>query len=244
MSGIDKLKMMYGNLYEENINGNIVLYRKHEKYKDKFSYPTELYKNVDEIAAWTCANDDELEIVYISAKLKRIGEGAFYNCKNLKEIIIFGDCYDKNEINEIHSNNFNDCDENGYKHCDNLAKFKERFNGEIGKHAFENCFDDSILIKNNSEDANREKFEKALAPAPFYENNEERIFLKILEGDEEGFFNISLLNYNMLKYDMSYFYLNAEERKDYYYRPYFYELVTEKVNDKCSKFAQEHLGDG
>ena len=187
------------------------------------------YEEIDEIADWTCANDGELKEVYIYSKLKRIGEGAFFNCRNLEKIIIFDDWRDQKKTNE--------------RICNNIDELKKEFDGEIGIHAFENYFDDNILIKNNNEDANRDKFEKALAPAPFYENNEERIFLKILEGDEEGFFNISLLNYNMLKYDINYFNRDIDKRKKYYYRPYFYEFATEKVDDKSSKFAQEHLGE-
>lgn len=222
--------MLYGNIFTSNSEGKLCIYKKYgDTYENKFDIPGGIYEEIDEIADWTCSNDGELKEVYIYSKLKRIGEGAFFNCRNLEKIIIFDGWYNQKKTNE--------------RICNNIDELKKEFDGEIGIHAFENYFDDNILIKNNNEDANRDKFEKALAPAPFYENNDERIFLKILEGDEEGFFNISLLNYNMLKYDINYFNRDIDKRKKYYYRPYFYEFATEKVDDKSSKFAQEHLGE-
>lgn len=179
---------------------------------------------IDEIADWAFANNDSLTEIRVSRNLKRIGHCAFLNCKNVKSLSIMTD-------NE-NTNNY-----------DNVDDFIKKFDGVVESGAFENCYGNSILVKResvNDEEAHL-RFEAALAPYPFYDDCDKTIFFKILSGDEDGKLHISLINYGMMLYDMQYFNMENHEDEKHYYRPFFYEFITDQNETQFSEFVKKHL---
>lgn len=203
--------------------------------------------NFDEIGDFALANCDKLIQINIGYDLKRIGHGAFFGCSSLKKIIFKGKEYKiipaKGIKKEIDSS----------KGLDVFIKQFESEQGEIGIGAFENCSGQSILVpkENKIEEELHNEFVKKILPESLRKNENEDILIKICEGDGEGHFNISLLNYNMLIYDMRYFNLNKNkdegedkgEDKKYYYRPYFYEFTISENCNVLNKVDKSLIGE-
>lgn len=183
-----------------------------------------VFEEIDEIADWAFADNINLNEIQISSKLKRIGHCAFINCKNIKKISM------KVETGEV-------------IYFDDLNKFIKQFKGIVESGAFENCFGKSILVNVDSEkeESTHLEFEKALCPAPFYKNRDEEIFVKILSDNDDGKLHISLINYEMILYDMQYLNLENQENEKFYYRPYFYEFLAERKENIFSEFVTNHL---
>lgn len=179
-------------------------------------------EEIDEIGQWACADNTNLEEIHISSSVKKIGQCAFFNCKNLKKICL------EDARGEI-------------KEFTRAEEFCREFQGIIGDNAFENCFGNNILVKmdNMSEETMHSEFEEALSPYPFFTENEEVVFAKILSSSDEGEIHISLINLRMLLYDLQYF--AGENNENTYYRPYFYEFYISDEENKYSKVIDEHL---
>jgi len=182
----------------------------------------------DEVADFTYFDNSKLKMIYLNSDIKRIGHGAFFGCSALK-VVFFKDKEYKIDTTE------------------GLDKFIEVFEseqGEIGVGAFETS-SSSILIRECSDNKEKlhDEFVKALSPEPFCNNKNEKLFMKIVEGDDKGIFYISLLNSKMLAYDRYYFMLDNNDKEGYYYRPYFYEFIIEDNDDFFNKFDQNLIGE-
>lgn len=206
-----------------------IQYNKHEDWLrlcGPIGNDTELvvFEEIDEIADWAFADNINLNEIQFSSKLKMIGHCAFLNCKNVKKLSM------KTENGEI-------------IYFDDVNIFIKQFKGIVESGAFENCFGNSILVNVDSENEEKThlKFENALCPAPFYKKRDEEIFVKILSDNDDGKLHISLINYEMILYDMQYFNLEHQENEKIYYRPYFYEFLTERKDGIFSEFVTKHL---
>lgn len=179
---------------------------------------------IDEIGDWAFAGNVNLVEIIISYKLKKIGHCAFLNCKNLKKISYK--------------------DENGkVTDFDDLDEFYSVFSGEVKSGAFENCFGSSILVNKNIGDKDdiQIQFEKALNPFPSEKDQNKEVFLKILSNNDDGMLHISLINYQMIIYDLQYFDVEALNNEGIYYRPYFYEFFISIKEIKYSEYVLNHL---
>lgn len=172
-------------------------------------------EEIDEIDDWAFSYNMNLEEIHLNYTLRKIGHCAFLNCKNLKRLSF------KDETGKM-------------TYFDDFNKFYNEFNGIIEPGAFENCFGNSILVNIDSKNEKKThlEFEKALSPSPFYENQDEEIFVKILSDDNDGRLHFSLINYQMIVYDLQYFDRENQNNKNAYYRPYFYEFLTESKEKK------------
>ena len=81
-------------------------------------------------------------------------------------------------------------------------------------------------------------FVNAIKPYPFNQNGSKSVYVKILETqmvdegikNEQTFYQISIINQNMLDYDYEFFSTENLLHDNNYYRPYFYEFITKVEN--------------
>lgn len=182
----------------------------------------------DEVADFAYFDNSKLKMIYLNSDIKRIGHGAFFGCSTLKVVFL------KDKEYKIDT-------------TEGLDKFIEVFEseqGEIGVGAFETS-SSSILIRECSDNKEKlhDEFVKELSPEPFCNNKYEKLFMKIVEGDDKGMFYISLLNSKMLAYDRYYFMLDNNDKEGYYYRPYFYEFIIKDNGNFFNKFDQNFIGE-
>ena len=117
--------------YEENSDGEIVVYRTNYQVKN-VEIPSMIDgKIVTEIGSYGFSHCEELEMISLPNTIRKINEGAFYDCKSIKTINIpesvnkmgysaFEDCFSLESVNM--SSNIEIIEINVFRGCGSLKE--------------------------------------------------------------------------------------------------------------------------
>lgn len=135
--------------YEENSDGEIVVYRTNYQVKN-VEIPSMIDgKIVTEIGSYGFSHCEELEMISLPNTIRKINEGAFYDCKSIKTINIpesvnkmgysaFEDCFSLESVNM--SSNIEIIEINVFRGCGSLKEINISNNvNQIKNYAFREC---------------------------------------------------------------------------------------------------------
>ena len=135
--------------YEENSDGEIVVYKTNYKVKN-VEIPSMIDgKVVTEIGSYGFSHCEELEMISLPNTIRKINEGAFYACKSIKTINIpesvnkmghsaFEDCFSLENVNM--SSNIEIIELNVFRGCVSLKEINISNNvNQIKNYAFREC---------------------------------------------------------------------------------------------------------